>query len=183
LTHQPAPRVGNRLGVGAPGDIYKCAPGGPNDYVYLFCSTVEMWQAFCRTIGRPEIADDPRFKDNAARHQNLEELTRIIEDWTSTRPKYEVMRLMGEAEVPCGAVLDSVELLNDPHMKQRGMIVTVDHPTRGTMTMPGCPIKLEDSPAEVTAAPLLGHHNREIYGGMLGLDDSALEQLRQEGVI
>jgi formyl-CoA transferase len=183
LTHQPSPRVGNRLGVAVPGDIYKCAPGGPNDYVYLFCSTAEMWQAFCRTIGRPDLADDSRFDDNAARHRNLAELTGIIEQWTSTRPKYEVMRLMGEAGVPCGAVLDSVELLNDPHMKQRGMVVSIDHPVRGKFTMPGCPVKLEDSPADITSAPLLGQHNREIYGMMLGLDDSELERLRQDGVI
>jgi formyl-CoA transferase len=183
LTHQPSPRVGNRLGVAVPADIYRCAPGGPNDYVYLFCSTVEMWQAFCCTLGRPELADDPRFNDSAARQRNLEELTRMIEEWTGTRTKSEVMRLMGEAGVPCGAVLDSVELLNDPHMKERGMIVNIDHPVRGRFTMPGCPVKLEDSPVEVASAPLLGQHNREIYGTMLGLNDSELERLREEGVI
>jgi formyl-CoA transferase len=183
VSNQPAPRVGNRLGVGAPGDIYKCAPGGPNDYVYLFCSTPEMWQAFCRTLGRPELASDPRFKDNAARSENLEELTRIIEEWTSQRSKHEVMKLMGEAGVPSGAVLDSVELLNDRHMKERGMVATVEHPVRGKFSMPGCPIQLEDSPVEVKSAPLLGQHNREIYGSMLRLSDGDLERLQQEGVI
>jgi formyl-CoA transferase len=183
VSNQPAPRVGNRLGVGAPGDIYKCAPGGPNDYVYLFCSTLEMWQAFCRTLGRPELASDPRFKDNAARSENLEELTRIIEEWTGQRSKHEVMKLMGEAGVPSGAVLDSVELLNDRHMKERGMVATVEHPVRGKFSMPGCPIQLEDSPVEVKSAPLLGQHNREIYGSMLGLSDGDLERLKQEGVI
>jgi formyl-CoA transferase len=183
LTQQPSPRVGNRLGVAVPGDIYKCAPGGPNDYVYLFCSTAEMWQAFCCVLERPELADDSRFNDNAARHRNLEELTRIIGEWTSVRTKREVMRLMGEAGVPCGAVLDSVELLNDPHMKERGMVVSFDHPTRGPFTMPGCPVRLEDSPAEVTSAPLLGQHNGEIYREMLGLDDGELERLRRDGVI
>src|SRR5690349_16172575 len=183
LTQQASPRVGNRLGVAVPGDIYRCAPGGSNDYVYLFCSTAEMWSAFCHTLGRPELADDPRFNDNAARHQHLEELSRIIEEWTGARTKSEVMRLMGEAGVPCGSVLDSVELLNDPHMKERGMIVNIDHPVRGRFTMPGCPVKLEDSPVEVVSAPLLGQHNREIYGTMLGLNDSELEQLRHQGVI
>jgi formyl-CoA transferase len=183
MSNQPAPRVGNRLGVGAPGDIYKCAPGGPNDYVYLFCSTPEMWQAFCRTLGRPELASDPRFKNNAARSENLEELTRIIEEWTSQRSKHEVMKLMGEAGVPSGAVLDSVELLNDRHMKERGMVATVEHPVRGKFSMPGCPIQLEDSPVEVKSAPLLGQHNREIYGSMLELSDGDLERLQQEGII
>ena len=183
LTHEPVPRIGNRVGVGAVGDIYKCAPGGPNDYVYLFCSTPEMWRSFCTILGRPEMIDDPRFKGNADGGKNLEELTRIIEEWTGKRSKQEVMKLMGEAGVPCGAVLDSVELLNDPHLKERGMVVTIDHPVRGKFTMPGCPVKLEDSPVEVRSAPLLGQHNREIFGGMLGLRDSDLEELKQQGVI
>ena len=182
-THKPAPRVGNRLGVGNPGDIFKCAPCGPNDFVYLYCSHQEMWQSFCKVIGRPELVDDPRFKENTDRVKHIEELTSIVEDFTSKRSKQEVMRLMGEAGVPCGAVLDTVELLNDPHLLERGMIVTVDHPVRGKFTMPGCPIKLEDSPVEVKSAPLLGEHNREIYGGMLGFKDGDLEQLKEQGVI
>ena len=93
------------------------------------------------------------------------------------------MKLMGDAGVPCGAVLDSMELLNDPHLNERGMVVTVDHPVRGKFTMPGCPVKLEDSPVEVTSAPLLGQHNREIYRRMLELTDGDLEQLKQPGVI
>jgi formyl-CoA transferase len=182
-THQPAQRVGNRLGVGNPGDIFKCSPGGPNDYVYLYCSNQEMWQSFCQTIQRPELADDTRFKENTDRTRHLEELTAIVEEWTSKRAKFEVMKLMGEAGVPCGAVLDSVELLNDPHLQERGMIVTIDHPVRGKFTMPGCPVKLEDSPVEVKSAPLLGQHNREVYGSMLGIKDGELEELKQHGII
>ena len=183
ITHQPTQRRGNRLGGGAVGDIFKCAPGGPNDYVYMLCTTPEMWQALCNIIGHPEVPEDPRFKDRKEREKYIEELTRIIEDWTSKHAKHEVMKVMGEAGVPCGAVLDSVELLNDPHLKERGMVVTVDHAVRGKFTMPGCPVKLEDSPAEVESAPLLGQHNAEIYGQMLGLKDSDLEQLKQQGVI
>jgi len=183
ITHEPTQRRGNRLGGGAVGDIFKCAPGGPNDYVYMLCTTPEMWQALCNIIGHPEVPEDPRFKDRKEREKYIEELTRIIEDWTSKHAKHEVMKVMGEAGVPCGAVLDSVELLNDPHLKERGMVVTIDHPVRGKFTMPGCPVKLEDSPAEVESAPLLGQHNAEIYGRMLGLKDSDLEQLKQQGVI
>jgi formyl-CoA transferase len=183
ITKEPSPRVGNRLASGAIGDIYKCAPGGDNDYVYMLCTTPEMFRALCATIGRPEVVEDPRFKERRERVKYIEELTRIIEDWTSKRDKREVMRLMGEAGVPCGAILDSLELLSDPHMRERGMVVTVDHPVRGEFTMPGCPIKLEDSPAEVTAAPLLGQHNAEIYGEMLGLSLAEIEQLKQGGIV
>jgi formyl-CoA transferase len=183
ITHKPTKRVGNRLGAGPVGDIFKCSPSGPNDFVYLYCSNEEMWNTLFNTIDRRDVFDDPRFKDRKAQRENAEALTQIIEEWTGTRTKHEVMKIMGEAGVPCGAVLDSVELLNDPHLRERGMIVTVDHPVRGKFTMPGCPVKLEDSPAEITTAPLLGQHNREIYGAMMGFKDDDLEQLKQQGVI
>ncbi len=80
-------------------------------------------------------------------------------------------------------MLDTVELLNDPHMKERGMVVTIDHPVRGKFTMPGCPVRLEDSPVEVKSAPLLGQHNAEVYGKLLGMTGGDLEQLKQQGVI
>jgi formyl-CoA transferase len=183
LTNEPSPRRGNRLGSGAVGDIFKCAPGGPNDYVYMLCTSPEMWEAMCKTIGRSDVPEDPRFKGRKERSKYIEELTLIIEEWTSKRTKHEVMKLMGEAGVPCGAVLDSVELLNDPHMCERGMVVTVDHPVRGRFTMPGCPVKLEDSPVEVKTAPLHGQHNAEIYRDMLGLSGTDLEELKQQGVV
>ena len=101
-------------------------------------TTPEMWKAMWTTIGRTDVLDDPRF-DRKERAKNMDELIAILEGWTGQRSKHEVMKLMGEAGVPCGAVLDSVELLNDPHMRERGMVVTVDHPARGKFTMPGCP--------------------------------------------
>jgi formyl-CoA transferase len=118
LTHEPAKRAGNRLGAGPVGDIFKCAPGGPNDFVYLYCANQEMWQSLFKTIGRPEVAVDPRFTDRKEARKHAEELTQIIEEWTSKRTKQEVMRIISEANVPCGAVFDSVELLNDPHLKE-----------------------------------------------------------------
>ena len=97
--------------------------------------------------------------------------------------EFKTLRILGEADVPCGKVLDSVELLNDPHLRERGMVVTVQHPVRGEFTMPGCPVKLEDSPVEVTSAPLLGEHNNEVFAKYLGFDTAELERLKQEGVI
>ncbi len=183
LTNKPTPRVGNRLGAGPIGDIFKCAPGGPNDYVYLYCANVEMWRALWQTIGRPDIAEDQRLLDRRERRQRMEELTQLIENWTCQHTKQEVMKILGEAGVPCGAVLDSVELLNDPHLRERGMIATVNHPVRGEFTMPGCPVRLEDSPVEVKSAPLLGEHNAEVYGRMLNLSEAELLELKNAGVI
>src|SRR5437588_4196602 len=142
-----------------------------------------MWRALWQILGRPEIADDPRFLNRKERRQHIEALTQMVESWTSQRTKQEVMKIMGEAGVPCGAVLDSVELLNDPHLRERGMIVTVDHPVRGEFTMPGCPVRLDDSPVEVKSAPLLGQHNSEIYRRMLNFSDEDLRRLKEQGVI
>ena len=128
-----------------------------------------MWTNLCNVIGRPEMATDERFKDRRSRLHHIEELTAAINAWTTQHTKHEVMRILGEADVPCGKVLDSVELLNDPHLRERGMIVTVQHPVRGEFTMPGCPVKLEDSPVEVQSAPLLGEHNNEVFAQYLGI--------------
>jgi formyl-CoA transferase len=182
ITKKPSPRVGNRTGAG-PGDLFKCAPGGDNDYVFILCTTPEMWESMCGAMGKPEMATDDRFKDHRSRAQNIEAMTAAIHEWTGQRTKHEVMRILGEAGVPCGAVLDSVELLNDKHMKERGMIVTINHPARGEFTMPGCPIKLEDSPVEVKSAPLLGEHTSQVLTDLLGMSAQQLDALRSEGVI
>jgi len=183
VTHEPAQRRGNRVGAGVVGDIFKCAPGGPNDYVYMLCTSPEMWEQMWKTIGRPEVLADPRFSDRKERVNHMDELTAMIEEWTGKRTKHEVMRLMGEAGVPCGKILDSVELLNDPHMRERGMVVDIEHPVRGKFSMPGCAVRLENSPAEVKCAPLLGQHNAEVYGAMFGMSPADLDALKQQGVI
>jgi formyl-CoA transferase len=183
VTHKPVPRTGNRVPAAAPADLYPCAPGGDDDYAFILCTTPEMWKGLCNAMGQSHLADDERFKDARSRAHNVEALTAVISEWTRKHDKHAVMKILGEAGVPCGKVLDSVELLEDPHLKERGMIVTVDHPVRGEFTMPGCPVRLEDSPVDVKAAPLLGQHNREVYGELLGMTAGDLERLKSDGVV
>ncbi len=181
-TNKPVKRMGNKLGFGI-SDIYKCAPGGTDDYAFILTTNEEMWRALCVAIGQPELSGDPRFANTKARAKNNEELTAIINEWTGRHTKHEVMKILGGAGVPCGAVLDTVELLNNPHLRERQMIVDIEHPARGKLSIPGCPVKLEDSPVTVVSAPLLGQHNAEVYGQMLGLGKQELEQLKERGVI
>jgi formyl-CoA transferase len=178
----PPPRTGNQLGRTVPGTTYPCAPGGPNDYVYIFAQQ-QMWKPFLGAIGRPELADDPRFTTPDARWENRAALNAIIESWTRQRTKHAVMQILGEAGVPSGACQDTAEVLADPHLSARDMIVDVDFPTRGTYQTVGCPIKLSDSPAEITRPPLLGEHTDEVLRSLCGLDAAALAELRRTGVV
>jgi formyl-CoA transferase len=179
----PMPRRGNQLGQTAPSTIYPCAPGGPNDYVFINASQQPMWVAMLGVMGRPELGHDPNFKTAEARWHNREALDPVIEAWTRARTKHEVMRLMGEAGVPCGAVQDTGEVLADPHLKAREMIVDIDYPTRGTYQTVGCPVKLSDSPATVTRPPLLGEHTGELLAVLCGLDPDEVKRLREDGVV
>ena len=109
-------------------------------------------------------------------------LNAIIEAWTRRHSKHEVMRLMGDAGVPCGACQDTGEVLADPHLKAREMIVDVDYPTRGTYQTVGCPIKLSDSPVAVSRPPLLGEHTVEVASELLGFDEAECRRLINEKV-
>jgi len=179
---KPMERHGNQLGRTVPGTTYACAPGGPNDYVIMLAQP-QMWRQLTEVIGRPELAGDPRFATPNARWENRETLDAIVEEWTRQRSKHEVMRLMGDAGVPCGACQDTGEVLADPHLKAREMIVDIDYPTRGTYQTVGCPIKLSDSPAEITRPPLLGEHSVDLLADLCGVDETQAKQLREKGVI
>jgi formyl-CoA transferase len=179
----PMPRRGNQASQTVPSTIYPCAPGGPNDYVFINAWERPMWLATLKALGRPELADDPRFADPKARWDNRDALNAIIEEWTGQRTKHEVMRLLGEAGVPCGAVQDTGEVLADPHLKAREMIVDLDYPTRGTYKTVGCPIKLSDSPVAVTRPPLLGEHSAEVLHDLCGIDPDEVAKLRNAGIV
>lgn len=178
----PPPRVGNQLGRTVPGNTYPCAPGGPNDYVYIFAQP-QMWKPLVAAIGQPALLDDPRFATAELRWENRDALNAIIADWTRQRSKHEVMQILGEAGVPSGACQDTGEVLADPHLRARDMIVDVDYPTRGTYQTVGCPIKLSDSPVSVSRPPLLGEHSQEVLSSLCGVDEAELRRLREAGVI
>ncbi|MGH9389412.1 MAG: CaiB/BaiF CoA transferase family protein, partial [Vicinamibacteria bacterium] len=179
----PAMRFGNRLLVLAPSDLYPCKPGGPNDYVYMMITTQEMWEALAKAIGRAELLGDSRLADQNGRNSHFDLLYDAVRAWTSERTKWEVMETLGKAGVPAGAVFDTGDILEDRHLREREMIVTVKHAERGEFTMPGCPIKLSASRAETRAAPLLGEHNEEVYSDLLGWTKKDLASHRERGIV
>jgi len=180
-TGAPMPRTGNQLGSGVPGTTYRCHPGGPNDYVFIFVQQ-QMWAPLARAIGREELATDPRYATATARWDNRHEVNALVEAWTSKRSKHEVMEILAGAGVPCGACLDTGEGLGDPHLLARDMIVEVEHPERGRFVTVGNPIKLSDSPTHITPSPLLGQHRHEVLRE-LGYGDEDIEALDRTGAI
>ena len=174
-------RNGNQLGSMVPATTYRCRPGGLNDYVFILAQQ-QMWYPLLRAIGREDLIGDPRYDTASARLKRMNEVNAFIEEWTSRQPKHEVMKILAEAGVPCGACQDTGEILNDPHLHAREMIVEVEHPVRGRYITAGNPIKLSASPTEIKTAPLLGQHNREILTE-LGYRETEITALREEGAI
>ena len=178
-TGKPGQRTGNQLGASAPGTTYRCHPGGPNDYVFLFCPQ-QFWHAMLKAIGREDLIGDARYETAEARWQHKTEVDALVEDWTSKRPKREVMKILAGAGIPCGACLDTGEVMTDPHLLARDMIVEVEHPVRGRYITAGNPIKLSASPTKISAAPLLGQHREEVLKG-LGYSADQIAKLAADG--
>lgn len=178
---EEVPRAGNASGGGQPGWAVKCAPGGPNDYIYVIVQPPG-WAPISKLIGRPELADDPNWSTPAARLSKLDKMFNLIEEWTEQYTKWEVMEKLNAVNVPCGPILSTKELIEDESLAATGAVVEVEHPKRGTFKTVGNPIKLSDSPVDVETSPALGEHNSDVYGA-LGIDASELEQLRSAGVV
>jgi formyl-CoA transferase len=176
------PRSGNASGGGQPGNALKCKPGGPNDYCYVIIQPPG-WEPLMKLLGREELIVHPDFATPAARLSRLPEIWGMIEEWTQKHTKYEVMQKLNAVDVPCGPILDMKDLIDDESLAARGTIVDVKHPTRGSFKTVGCPIKLSDSPVEVTSSPLLGEHTNEILKELLNYSDADIAAARGEGAI
>jgi len=181
------PRTGNQsiLGATAPSETYPCKGGGPNDYCYVYTSRADNshWQRLLVVIGRRDLMDDPRFASPESRWTHRTALDEIVSNWTRLHDKREVMARLGEAGVPAGAVLDSDDLMHDAHLRARGVFVSVNHPVRGDVTLPGWPVHMSESRVAPAAPPVLGQHTDEVYGQLLGLDAARLHALRTTGAI
>ena len=175
-------RTGNQLGRNVPGTTYKCAPGGPNDYVYIYAQP-QMWAAVCKAMGRPDLETNPLFKSNDDRWQNRAALDALITEWTMQRSKHDVMKVMADAGVPCGACQDTAEVLADPHLIERGMIVEMEYPPRGAFKTVGLPMILSDSPADYKRPPMLGEHTESVLSELLGVSREEVRQLKAKGAV
>jgi formyl-CoA transferase len=178
------PRAGNDSGGGQPGRILKCKgwEADPDSYTY-FITQAAAWGKVCDVIGNPEWTEDPDYATPAARLPRLNEVFDAIEQWTMTRTKYEVMEICNPLDIPVGPILSMKELAEESSLRNTGTIVEVDHPERGKYLTVGCPVKLSDSPAQVTRSPLLGEHSIEILKDVLGYSDEEIATIKASGAV
>jgi formyl-CoA transferase len=174
----------NRSGAGpATVRMYPCPPQGLNDYVYIMCTTERMWDSLCIAIEQPELALDPRFATDPARKENNEALAEVIGAWMLGRTKEEAMRTLGEAGVPCSAVMSMEDLFTDPHLRDRGFIQQLDHPEHGSIELLGFAPRLSNGDVPFVRAPLMGEHTDDVLRSDLALESAEIAELRDAGVV
>jgi formyl-CoA transferase len=178
----PAPRQGISHG-GAVTSTYPCKGGGSNDWVFIMVVTTRMYDALCAATGIPELVNDERFATPEARLEHKQELYEVIADWTRQRDKREVMGILGPAGVPCSYVFDTLDLFTDPHLQERELVHTVEHPVNGEVRLMRMPLLLSDSQVPLRPSPLLGQHTAEVLARDLHYDAERLGRLQAAGVI
>jgi formyl-CoA transferase len=134
-------------------------------------------------MGRPELADDPKFNSREARREHQQELLTLINAWTATRPKEEIYHALQGLRTVAGYVATVADLGTSQQLLARAFFQCIDHPEAGTATYPGAPFTIQGAVWQQTRAPLLGEHNAEVYGDHLGYTRENLTHLRGAGVI
>ena len=175
-------RMGNRHPAMAPHGCYRCR--GEDSWVVISVPSDGVWERLGRTIGRPPWVEDARFADVAGRYRHQDELDRLVEGWTVQHDHYQVMRILQQADIPAGPVLNARELVEEPHLNERGLYETVTHPEAGTHAYVGMYARLSKTPGGIrTPAPCLGEHNHYVLGEMLGMSDEEIARLEELGII
>ena len=167
-----APRAGSKTVGGGwpPIGVFPCKGGGPNDYVYIFASPAnpEHWNRLLKVMGREDLLDDERYNTAAARVEHADEVNALVAEWTKQHDKRTAMKLVGEATVPSGAVLDTRELADDKTFEDRKIRQTMHHPKVGDYVMSGWPVRFGGEPPAIGPAPLLDEHHGSVLKDWLG---------------
>jgi formyl-CoA transferase len=174
-------RAGNVSFGGSSSGVYPTTDG----HVAIAAGTSDLvWRRFCKVIAKPALASDPAYATVPARRDRRDDVAAIIQGWTRTRTKSEVVGALSEAGVPAAAVNNIAETVADPQVQAREMFVEHDHPVYGPIRITGTPLKLSETPGRIESlAPFPGEHNEEIFGGLLGHTQDELARWKAERVI
>ena len=174
-------RSGNLNEVVAPADNFLSRDG---KWIVFVVTSDALFQRFAMTIGRGDLAQDPRFLKNLDRLKNRDALHEIIRPWFQEKTVSEIDKIFGENGVPYGLVYNAKDICEDPQNQFRENIVEVQDPEIGPVQMQSVTPRLSETPGKVrSSSPGLGEHNQEVWGELLGLTEEELENLGKEGVI
>ena len=173
-------RTGSILPNVAPSNVYKAKDG---DFL-IAANQDSLFKRLAEIMGRPELAEDERYKTHTARGQHQGELDALINEWTKTKTVAELQELTDKAAVASGVLYRAPEMLKDPHFKAREAIIEVQDKALGALKMQSTFPKLSETPGGVQwTGPDLGQHNEEIYKGLLGMDDATYQDYKKRGII
>jgi len=173
-------RNGSRIRGNAPYNCYEAKDG----YVVIGVSGDAVWPRLCTAMGREDLIAHPLYGTVPQRVKNVDSVDREVQAWTSTLPVGEIVALLEKAGVPCGPVYSVDQLVEDPHVREREMVIEADYPGVGPVALSGIVPKLSLTPGRVrTAPPTMGQHNNEVYGELLGMAAAEIQELLRAGVI
>jgi crotonobetainyl-CoA:carnitine CoA-transferase CaiB-like acyl-CoA transferase len=176
---RPVTRHGTAHAHMVPWQAFETSDG----YVVVAARDEKFWRNLCDALGRPELADDPRFVNNAKRVENRNEIVPILTEAFKTKPKAEWARILDEHDIPAAPVNDVGEVFTHPHVLARDMVHTYEHPTLGPIKYPPSPVKFSEWAMPSDPAPMLGQHSHEVLSERLGMDPSDVARLIEDGVI
>jgi crotonobetainyl-CoA:carnitine CoA-transferase CaiB-like acyl-CoA transferase len=180
VTGRVAERTGNRTSITAPRNAYETRDG---QWLVMSGATQRMTERLFDAIGRPDMKDDPRFRTSADRIRNIEALDEILGEFVRRRTLAENLEFFENAQVTFGPINDAFQVTQDRHVRDRGILVELPDADLGRIPMHAVTPRLSGTPGSIrTAAPHVGQHNGEVYGG-LGLTASDLAALASEGAI
>jgi crotonobetainyl-CoA:carnitine CoA-transferase CaiB-like acyl-CoA transferase len=181
LHHSKMERRGNRDRYCAPTNLFTSKDGR---YVFVAAASDALFPRLAGVMGREDMLTDPRYSTNLERMKRIEETEKILGDWVAARDADEVVALVRGAGLPCAKVATIDEVVEDPQLKHREMLVEIDHPTVGKFPMHGLNVHFSDTKETIRRhPPLLGQHNEEVYGEWLGIGRDEVAGLREKGVI
>ena len=179
ITGETPTRNGNANLGSAPFNSFRTKDG----YVTIACANNGLFKKLVTAIGREDLLEREEYKENHMRKAHEDTLNPEIESWTLQYNTNEVVKILDEASVPVGPILGIDDLVEDPQIEAREMLVDIDHPILGKAKYPGNPIKFsETSEFSFDRAPLLGEHNDYILEDVLGLSKEEVEELSSKGI-
>ena len=177
-----AGRIGNHDPHMSPHNVYRCA--GDDEWVAIAVQSDDEWVRLCDAMGRSELASDHRFTTLESRKRNEEALDDLVGEWTRERSSAEVTLLLQGEGIAAGPVMEVMSLMVDPHFRERGNVIEMDHTEVGAREVAGLPIRFSDIPRPAYyTAPLLGEHNGDVFSGLLGHDVIEVERLKNSKAV